>query len=170
MESMPGLNLGILLKKHFFFYNLFLCMVAATLGLPWNRQRTHRPKPLYTQHDCSASNISQQYIVCIWKNLVKFGLKIDISFPSTFWSSKATCVFRCSPFGSYYFMRSCYILSLHFHRPINVDKTKYTLLSRHRNGGQNRDIKIANRSFENVSQFKYLGTTVTNQNLIQKEI
>jgi hypothetical protein len=43
------------------------------------------------------------------------------------------------------------------------------LLSRHQNEGQNRDIKIANRSFENVSQFKYLGTTVT-QNLIQKEI
>jgi hypothetical protein len=31
-------------------------------------------------------------------------------------------------------------------------------------------IKIANRWFENVSQFKYLGMTVTNQNLIQKEI
>jgi hypothetical protein len=29
------------------------------------------------------------------------------------------------------------------------------LLSRHQNVGQNRDIKIANRSFENVSQFKY---------------
>jgi hypothetical protein len=44
------------------------------------------------------------------------------------------------------------------------------LLSRHQNVGQNRDIKIANRLFENVSQFKYLGTTITNQNLIQEEI
>jgi hypothetical protein len=44
------------------------------------------------------------------------------------------------------------------------------LLSRHQNVGQNRDIKIGNRSFENVSQYKYLGTTVTNQNLIQEEI
>jgi hypothetical protein len=49
---------------------------------------------------------------------------------------------------------------------INVDKTKYMLVSRHQNVGQNQDIKIANRSFENVSQFKYLGTTVTDQNLI----
>jgi hypothetical protein len=39
-------------------------------------------------------------------------------------------------------------------------------VSRHQNVGENRDIKIANRSFENVSQLKYLGTTVTNQNLI----
>jgi hypothetical protein len=44
------------------------------------------------------------------------------------------------------------------------------LLSRHQNVGQNRDIKIANRSFENVSQFKYLGTTAPNHNLIQEEI
>jgi hypothetical protein len=35
---------------------------------------------------------------------------------------------------------------------INVEKTMYMLLSRHQNVGQNRDIKIANRSFENVSQ------------------
>jgi hypothetical protein len=53
---------------------------------------------------------------------------------------------------------------------INVEKTKYMLLSRHQNLGQNRNIKRANRSFENVSQFKYLGTTVTNQNLNQEEI
>jgi hypothetical protein len=40
------------------------------------------------------------------------------------------------------------------------------LLSNH----QNCDIKIANRLFENVSQFKYLGTTATNQTLCQEEI
>jgi hypothetical protein len=34
----------------------------------------------------------------------------------------------------------------------------------------NRNIRAVNRPFENVSQFKYLGTTVTNQNLIQEEI
>jgi hypothetical protein len=44
---------------------------------------------------------------------------------------------------------------------INSEKTKYMLLSRHQNVGQNRDIKIANRSFENVSQLRYLVTTVT---------
>jgi hypothetical protein len=49
-------------------------------------------------------------------------------------------------------------------------RTKYMLLSRHQNVVQNRDKKIANNSFENVSQFKYFWTTVTNQNLIQEEI
>jgi hypothetical protein len=46
----------------------------------------------------------------------------------------------------------------------------HMLLSRHQNVVQNRDVKIANKSFENVSQFKYLEPTVTNQNLIQEEI
>jgi hypothetical protein len=53
---------------------------------------------------------------------------------------------------------------------VNAGKTQYMLLSRHQNEGQNHNIKIGDRSFENVSQFKYLGTTVTNQNLIQEGI
>jgi hypothetical protein len=53
---------------------------------------------------------------------------------------------------------------------VNTDKTKCMLLSRHRNGGRNHDIKISDRCFENVAQLKYLGTTVTNRNLIQEQI
>jgi hypothetical protein len=44
-----------------------------------------------------------------------------------------------------------------------VGKIKYLLVSRDQNAGQNLDIKIGNKSFENVSQFKSLGSRVTNQ-------
>jgi hypothetical protein len=44
------------------------------------------------------------------------------------------------------------------------------MLSHHQIPGQNHDIKIDNRSFENVAQFRYLGTTITNKNLIKEEI
>jgi hypothetical protein len=40
-------------------------------------------------------------------------------------------------------------------------------MSPHQNVEQNLDIKIANRSFENVAYLKYLEMTVTIQNLIQ---
>jgi hypothetical protein len=53
---------------------------------------------------------------------------------------------------------------------INVEKTKYKSLFCQQCAGKNQDMKTANRSFENVSQYNYLGTTVTNQNLIQEEI
>jgi hypothetical protein len=53
---------------------------------------------------------------------------------------------------------------------VNTEKTKYTLLSRYQNAGQNHDMKKGNGCFENVKQFRYLGTTITNQNLIQEEI
>jgi hypothetical protein len=54
---------------------------------------------------------------------------------------------------------------------VNAGKTtKCTLLSHDQNVGQNHDMKVANRSFENVAQLRYFGMTVTNQNLIQVEI
>jgi hypothetical protein len=37
---------------------------------------------------------------------------------------------------------------------INVEKTKYMLLAHHQNAGQNRNIKIGNRSFENMPEFQ----------------
>jgi hypothetical protein len=44
------------------------------------------------------------------------------------------------------------------------------LLYRHLNAGKNCDIKIANRSFENVAQLRNLGMTVINQNLIREKL
>jgi hypothetical protein len=44
------------------------------------------------------------------------------------------------------------------------------MLSRHQNAGKIHNVKIANRPVENVSKFRYLGTTVTNHSLIQEEI
>jgi hypothetical protein len=53
---------------------------------------------------------------------------------------------------------------------VNAEKNKYILLSCQQNAEQNHDIKTANRSFENVAQFRYFGTTITNQYFIQEEI
>jgi hypothetical protein len=53
---------------------------------------------------------------------------------------------------------------------VNPEKTEYMLMSRSQKVGQKRSIKIANRSFEDVAKFKYLGTTLTDQNHTHKEI
>jgi hypothetical protein len=57
-------------------------------------------------------------------------------------------------------------------RYIPEDSTvlKYMLTSRHQSAGQTHGIRISNRSFENAAQFKYLGTTVRNQNFTYEEI
>jgi protein associated with RNAse G/E len=46
---------------------------------------------------------------------------------------------------------------------VNVDKTKYMLLSRHQNAGQNHNINISNRFCANEAELKYLKMTVTTE-------
>ena len=43
-------------------------------------------------------------------------------------------------------------------------------MSRDPNAGQSHSTKTANSSFERVEEFKYLGTTLTNQNSIREKI
>ena len=51
---------------------------------------------------------------------------------------------------------------------VNVDKTKYLVM--YRDAGRSHNMKIDNSSFESVEEFKYMGTTLTNQSYIQEEI
>jgi hypothetical protein len=44
------------------------------------------------------------------------------------------------------------------------------VMSRKLNAGQNHNIKLDNKSFERVEEFKYLRTTLTNRNSIQEKI
>jgi hypothetical protein len=60
--------------------------------------------------------------------------------------------------------------SRHISLEINAEKTKYMIMSRYPNSGQNQNIRIANELFENVAKFKHLETTLTNQNDIRDEI
>jgi len=53
---------------------------------------------------------------------------------------------------------------------VNAHKTKYMTVSRDQNSGRIHSMKIVNSSFESVEEFKYVGTTLTNQNSIQEEI
>ena len=43
-------------------------------------------------------------------------------------------------------------------------------MSRDRNAGRGYSVKIDNSSIERVEEFKYLGTTLTDQNSIQEEM
>ena len=53
---------------------------------------------------------------------------------------------------------------------VNAHKTKYMTVSRDQNAGRIQSMKVDNSSIESVEEFKYLGTTLTNQNSIQEEI
>ena len=53
---------------------------------------------------------------------------------------------------------------------VNADKTKYMVMVQDQNAGRSHNIKTDNSSSARVEEFKYLGTTLTNQNSIQEEI
>jgi hypothetical protein len=66
-----------------------------------------------------------------------------------------------------WFLRKKTVGKLEYCEPHFVFSKKHFLFH---NAGQNHNVKLDNKSFESVEQFKYLGTTVTNRNSIQEEI
>ena len=53
---------------------------------------------------------------------------------------------------------------------VSSGKTKYVVMSRDQNAGRIDSVRMDNSTFERVEEFKYLGTTLTNQNSIAEEI
>jgi len=53
---------------------------------------------------------------------------------------------------------------------VSADKTKYMVMSRDQNAGRIQTVRNDNSTFERVEEFKYLGTTLANQNSIAEEI
>jgi hypothetical protein len=53
---------------------------------------------------------------------------------------------------------------------VNPEKTKYMVMSHYQKAEQKHSIKKTNWSFEDVAKFKYLGTTLTDQNCMHEEI
>jgi len=61
------------------------------------------------------------------------------------------------------------VASKEFQLEVNADRAKYMVMSRDQNAGRSQSTKIDNSSIERVEEFKYLGTTLTNQISIQEE-
>jgi len=53
---------------------------------------------------------------------------------------------------------------------VSANKSKYMVMSRDQKSGRIHSVRIDNRTFERVEEFKYLGTTVTHQNSVAEEM
>jgi hypothetical protein len=53
---------------------------------------------------------------------------------------------------------------------VNTEKSKCIVTSYLQNAGHYHNLLIADKSFENVAKFKFMGTTTASQNCIHEEI
>ena len=53
---------------------------------------------------------------------------------------------------------------------VSADKTKYMVMSRDQYAGRIHSVRTDNSTFKRVEEFKYLGTSLTNQNSVAEEI
>ena len=65
---------------------------------------------------------------------------------------------------------TCRVYSISVSNSVSADKTKYMVMSRDQNAGRIHCVRTYVSTFERVEEFKYLGTSLTNQNSIAEEI
>ena len=62
-------------------------------------------------------------------------------------------------------------VATHIGLTINVSKTKYMyMINRNKRGTEREEIEINGGRYENVEMFKYLGSLITNTNIVSAEI
>jgi hypothetical protein len=54
------------------------------------------------------------------------------------------------------------VVSKEIYQEVNAEKSKYMVMSRDQNVGQIQNIKIGNKSFQRMEQFRFLETTLKN--------
>ena len=62
------------------------------------------------------------------------------------------------------------VVSMETGQEVNADKSKYMVMSRNQNAERSHSINIDNSSSERMEEFKYLRSSLTNQNSIQEEM
>ena len=62
------------------------------------------------------------------------------------------------------------LIRILFYLDITLSVAKYMVMSRDQNARRIHSVRIDNSNFDRVEEFKYLGTTLTNQNSIAEEI
>ena len=82
------------------------------------------------------------------------------------------CIIKCLRYVKYniYCAEALVVATKEIGLEVNTDKTKYIILSRDQNAGRSHNMQIDSSSIVRVEEFKYLGTTLTNQNSLQGEI
>ena len=109
---------------------------------------------------------TEKHLNNIQRNLKNFLTKFSLScFNHLNYSSNGECDYTVNENGE-----ALVVTTKEIGLEVNADKTKYMVMSRDRNAGRGHSVKTDNSAIERVEEFKYLGTTLRDQNSIQEQI
>jgi hypothetical protein len=116
---------------------------------------------LFPTNFCMHSVVLSVYVQCVLRVNKQMNYTLNYFVPGSSWTNRAFFTIHKSPI----FIQSqrlSHLTTKGLHKVYDHASSS--------NSGQNQNIRTDNESFENVSTFKYLGTTLTDQNDIHDEI